>query len=112
MRQRPPLGRVWQPVTGIGVALVLLAMIFVGGVLGYMVIEGWSFWDAFYMTVITVTTVGYREVHPMSRAGEVFTSLLLLVGVGTALLHIHAGRHDRGRGRPAGAAGAPAAWRA
>ena len=84
MRNKPPLGRVWQPVTGISVALVMLAMIFVGGVLGYMVIEGWSFWDAFYMTVITVTTVGYREIHPMSRVGEVFTSLLLLVGVGTA----------------------------
>ena len=40
-----------------------------GGTAGYMVIEGWSAWDAFYMTVITVTTVGYREVHELSRAG-------------------------------------------
>jgi voltage-gated potassium channel len=70
--------------SGISLALLMLAMIFVGGVLGYMVIEGWPFWDAFYMTVITVTTVGYREIHPMSRVGEVFTSVLLLVGVGTA----------------------------
>jgi voltage-gated potassium channel len=76
--------RTRHAVTGISLALVLLAMIFVGGVAGYIVIEGWSFWDAFYMTVITVTTVGYREVHPMSRTGELFTSLLLLVGVGTA----------------------------
>ena len=82
--RRPRTGSA-QPVTGIGLAVVMLAVIFVGGVLGYMVIEGWSFWDAFYMTVITVTTVGYREIHPMSRVGEVFTSVLLLVGVGTAL---------------------------
>jgi voltage-gated potassium channel len=84
MRARAPRIRHRHAVTGISLALVLLAMIFVGGVLGYMVIEGWSFWDAFYMTVITVTTVGYREIHPMSRSGELFTSLLLLVGVGTA----------------------------
>lgn len=84
MRARAPRIGPRHTVTGISLALLLLAMIFVGGVVGYMVIEGWSFWDAFYMTVITVTTVGYREVHPMSRSGELFTSLLLLVGVGTA----------------------------
>ena len=85
MRNRPPNLRTRHAVTGISLALLLLALVFVGGVLGYMVIEGWTFWDAFYMTVITVTTVGYREVHPMSRSGELFTSALLLVGVGTAL---------------------------
>jgi len=50
-----------------------------------MLIEGWSVWDAFYMTVITVTTVGYEEVHTLSRAGQIFTVLLLFGGVGTAL---------------------------
>ena len=50
-----------------------------------MVIEGWSAWDAFYMTVITVTTVGYKEVHDLSRAGQVFTVVLLFGGVGAAL---------------------------
>ena len=84
MRRRPPALWTKQRITGISLALVLLGLIFVGGVIGYMVIEGWSFWDAFYMTVITVTTVGYREIHPMSRTGELFTSALLLVGVGTA----------------------------
>ena len=49
-----------------------------------MLIEGWNAWDAFYMTVTTVTTVGYKEVHPLSRAGEVFTVFVLLAGVGTA----------------------------
>ncbi len=50
-----------------------------------MAIEGWSVWDAFYMTIITVTTVGYKEVHDLSRAGEMFTVVLLIAGVGAAL---------------------------
>jgi voltage-gated potassium channel len=62
--------------------LALFAAVFAGGTLGYVLIEGWSAWDAFYMTVITVTTVGYREVHPLSRPGEVFTVALLVTGVG------------------------------
>jgi voltage-gated potassium channel len=63
-------------------ALLILA-VQVAGTLGYVVIEGWSVWDAFYMTAITITTVGYGEVHPMSRAGEVFTVVILFTGVGT-----------------------------
>jgi voltage-gated potassium channel len=70
---------------GPAVAIGLLVSVVVGGTAGYMVIEGWSAWDAFYMTVITVTTVGYREVHDLTRAGQVFTVLLLFGGVGTAL---------------------------
>ena len=50
-----------------------------------MLLEGWSAWDAFYMTVITITTVGYREVHDLSVRGQVFTVLLLCGGVGAAL---------------------------
>lgn len=65
--------------------LTLLAAVIAGGTLGYVVIEGWDPWDAFYMTVTTVATVGYREIHPLSRAGEAFTLLLVLGGVGTAL---------------------------
>jgi voltage-gated potassium channel len=53
------------------------------GVVGYMGIEGWSFWDAFYMTMITVTTVGYREVHEMSSMGQGWTVLVLLGGLST-----------------------------
>ena len=80
-RDRRPLARgLTQPVN---VALLLIGVILAGGTVGYGVVEGWSAWDAFYMTVITVTTVGYREVHPLSRAGEAFTAVLLLVGVGS-----------------------------
>ena len=55
-----------------------------GGTAGYVVIEGWPLWDALYMTVTTMTTVGYREVHPLSFAGQVFTVVLIVGGVGTA----------------------------
>src|SRR4051794_2726162 len=53
--------------------------------MGYVEIEGWGLWDAFYMTIITVTTVGYKEVHDLSRAGQVFNVLVLISGVGAAL---------------------------
>ena len=62
----------------------MLISIIAAGTLGYVVIEGWSVWDGLYMAVTTVATVGFREVHPMSRAGEAFTLLLIVSGVGTA----------------------------
>jgi voltage-gated potassium channel len=67
------------------VASLLLTAVVIGGTLGYVVIEGWGAWDAFYMTVITVTTVGYREIHDLSRAGQVFTVILATSGVSAAL---------------------------
>lgn len=70
---------------GPGPAVALLALVSFGGTAGYMLIEGWNWWDAVYMTVITITTVGYREIHELSFAGQVFTTVLLLTGVGTAL---------------------------
>jgi voltage-gated potassium channel len=63
----------------------MLTAVLIGGTLGYVVIEGWGVWDAIYMTVTTVATVGYREVHPLSFPGQAFTLLLVLVGVSTAL---------------------------
>ena len=64
-------------------ALLALGIIVVAGVLGYMVFEGWSFTDALYMTVITLTTVGYREVRPLDTTGQLWTMALLITGVGT-----------------------------
>jgi voltage-gated potassium channel len=62
----------------------LFLVLFVTGIVGYVVIEGWSFLDAFYMTVITVTTVGFQEVRPLSDEGRIFTSGLVILGVGAA----------------------------
>jgi voltage-gated potassium channel len=81
-RARTPLG---LPLRGPSLAVSLLMLVLVGGTLGYVLIEKWSVWDALYMTVTTVATVGYREVHPLSRAGQAFTLLLVIGGVGTAL---------------------------
>ncbi len=64
---------------------VLLALVLVYGTVGYMVIERWSLLDAYYMTVITISTVGYGEVHPLSPPGRLFTSTLIVGGVGTML---------------------------
>jgi len=75
----------WFRAQGSGFAVALLLCITAGGTAGYMLVEGWSAWDAFYMTVITISTVGYREVHPLSRAGQGFTVALLIGGVGAAL---------------------------
>ncbi len=75
----------WFQAQGPVFAVALLVMIVAGGTVGYAVIEGWSVWDALYMTIITVTTVGYGEVHPLSRAGQAFTVVLLVGGVGAAL---------------------------
>lgn len=64
------------------VALLILAVM-ATGTTGYVLIERWSWFDAFYMTVTTITTVGYQEVHPLSTAGRVFTIFIILGGVGT-----------------------------
>lgn len=76
---RRGLGVLWPVMAG----LAAVAIIFVSGVVGYMWIEGWDFFDSFYMVVITLTTVGYGEVHPLTRAGRILTSIVLLTGVGT-----------------------------
>lgn len=60
----------------------LFVCLLVLGASGYMVIEGWSFMDALYMTVITLATVGYGEVHEISHVGRMFTVLLIFLGVG------------------------------
>jgi voltage-gated potassium channel len=67
-------------------AFVLLAGVFLAGAVGYHLIEGAGWWDSFYMTVITLTTVGYREIFPLSIAGEAFTVVLLFAGLGLILL--------------------------
>ena len=64
---------------------VLLAAVIVYGIAGYTVIEGWSVFDSFYMTIITISTVGYSELHPLSTAGRLFTSTLIVTGVGILL---------------------------
>ena len=65
---------------------ILLTLCF--GTAGFILIEDYPPFDAFYMTLITITTVGYREVHPLSRPGQVFNSALLIIGVTTLFFAI------------------------
>lgn len=65
--------------------VLMLLFVLAGGTSGYMIIEGWSFTDSMYMTVITISTVGYGEVHPLSNAGKAFSAVLIAGGVGVAL---------------------------
>ncbi len=62
--------------------VVLLVILIALGSIGYMAVDGWSLGDALYMTIITMSTVGYKEVHPLSGPGRVLTSFLILSGVG------------------------------
>jgi voltage-gated potassium channel len=61
----------------------MLLLVVFAGTIGYKLIEGWTFLDSLYMTVITITTVGYAEVHPLSPAGRIFSIFLILSGAGT-----------------------------
>jgi len=61
----------------------LIALIVSFGTIGYMFIEEWDFIDSLYMTIITLTTVGFKEVHELSLSGRIFTIVLLIGGVGT-----------------------------
>ncbi len=62
----------------------LLLILFLGS-LGFVWIEGWSFFDGLYMTVTTLTTVGYGEVHPLTHIGRIYNMLLILAGMGVIL---------------------------
>jgi voltage-gated potassium channel len=64
------------------ICVLIFFAIIVSGTIGYMIIEGWDFTDAFYMSVITLTTVGYSEVHELGNTGKIFTVVLILAGVG------------------------------
>ena len=69
----------------IAVALFSLTVI---GTAGFHFIEGWSWFDGFYMVITTFTTIGYQETHPLSHAGRVFNVGLIIVGVSLVFLGI------------------------
>lgn len=64
-------------------ALLLLALNIVGGAIGFVIIEGFGWVDAFYQTIITISTVGFGEVHDFSPTGKLFVSFLIITSFGT-----------------------------
>lgn len=64
------------------ISFIALLLIITLGSLGYIIIEGWDIMDALFMTVITLTTVGFGVVHPMGKAGQLFTIGLIFIGGG------------------------------
>ncbi|RLD89766.1 MAG: potassium channel protein [Bacteroidetes bacterium] len=61
---------------------VYLIMVIIAGIVGYSILENYSLVDAIYMTIITTSTVGFREVQPLSDAGKVFTIVLIISSIG------------------------------
>src|SRR5215211_3821327 len=74
----------WRAVLILGAILLPLII----GTTGFILIERYSLFDAFYMALITVTTVGYFEIHPLSTAARIFNSFLILFGVSMLLLAV------------------------
>ena len=70
--------------------LIALALVFVvlAGTAGFHFIEGWPWFDGFYMVMTTLTTIGYQEVHPLSHAGRVFNVFVIVTGVSLVFLGI------------------------
>ena len=78
MTVRKRYGYFWE----VAVAALTLTVIFILGMIGYMTVEGWTLLESFYMMVITLATVGFQEVRPLSDQGRLMTAFIILGGVG------------------------------
>jgi voltage-gated potassium channel len=71
-------------------ALLAVLGLFVVGTVFYRIVEGWSWIDSFYFTVVTLTTVGYGDLAPTKVISKIFTVVLILGGVGAILAFLDA----------------------
>ncbi len=71
-----------DPVRHLRISIIVLLVLITIGTAGYTVIEGWRVLDALFMTITTLSTVGYGETHPLSDSGRIFTMILIVFGVG------------------------------
>lgn len=71
-----------DPVRHLRLSLSILVSVIAAGTIGYSLIEGWPLFDSLYMTVITLATVGFKEVHELSDEGKAFTIALIVFGAG------------------------------
>jgi voltage-gated potassium channel len=94
MSEQPPsVGLIDPGLAALTRPLALVVAVVAVGVLGYMLIEGWEFFDALYMVVTTITTVGFGEIKPLSTQGRAFTMVLIVLGAGTMLYTLSAVVH-------------------
>ncbi len=77
-----------RPLRRLLLILGLLTAVLGSGTLGFHVVEGWAWFDSFYMALITLTTVGYGELYPLSTQGRVFGSVLMISGVTVTFVSI------------------------
>ena len=85
--------------SGLQGALFFMGGVVATGVIGYHVLEGYTWLEALYMTVMTLSTVGFREVRPLGPTGQIFTILLIIAGLGVVFLHRGRRRGKSGGGR-------------
>lgn len=72
----------WGPLFQFVLGLCLMCVVFVAGLCVFMFVEGWSFIESFYMMVITLSTVGFGEIHPLSDRARLLTAIIIIAGVG------------------------------
>ena len=72
----------WGPVFQLMLGMCFMFVVFLAGLSVFMYVEGWSFVDSFYMMVITLSTVGFGEIHPLSEQARLLTALVIVCGVG------------------------------
>ena len=72
----------WGALFNLVLGLCLMVVVFVAGLTVFMHVEGWGFVDSFYMMVITLSTVGFGEIHPLSERARLLTALVIVCGVG------------------------------
>jgi len=65
---------------------ILLVLLVIAGIAGFHFIEGWTYFDGFYMVLTTITSIGYGEIHPLTHTGRLFNSFVIITGVGLVLL--------------------------
>lgn len=79
---------IFTPFRQLYLPVILILFIFIFGIAGYMIIEDYTFFDALYMSVITIATVGFSEIKPLTDAGRLFTVVLIITSIGTFALAI------------------------
>jgi voltage-gated potassium channel len=75
-----------KPLHNLTVVFLALFMLVLIGMTGFHYLEGWSWFDGFYMVLTTISTIGYGEIHPLSHAGRIFNAFVIVTGVALVLL--------------------------